>query len=1349
MSSRFPPNSNSDLRCSRDRSPARPLDVRRPSAQHNDGPLPSRKEGGYLGNDSYGYAGRGSEPAREPPKGPKADLEGPKKGGYLHRGRGTFPGRGDARERDFRDSRDEPFGRGARGRGQNWGPRERFDGRDRRPSPVGRDRSRSPLSRDFARDTRDFAPRDEPRRDPRDAPFLGSSDSFALHGRGAFRGRARGEWRGRDDRRGGPFLPDEREPVRPRSRSRDRDWEEQTRDDRDRERDLEYSKRDGDLRKEREERDDRFRREQLLHRPDSRNSTGGVPTPLTSRSTSTASLRQSNLDRYTQNARDNRDSLSEYRPRAQGSNIDLRMSNIDSERGDTRPRSAGNDRYDHWTASPPPQAPPVPAFGSIPQRAITVNQASPAKPEPSRDQSSPLIHPSRLSLLDSSIHVPSAPKAQTLNAPTAPKAQQASERWQSRETSDRPRSLDGDASRFGSHRQSLPGAPEPIRNISRRFSQSRNDYDTSPIRPASFSATGPPDSAQPSVRKAVEEQGRNGNAPPTGGSSSMLRPPLGDMSNQRSPVKIPTGPRAERAPPSIRQPAPSIRGGVNRGAPSMMQRPGRGAATWAWVNPALPKHVPRGPSIMNTVPTKRDSIGDDKARLGPPTAESTEDAVAKWKRDHAPPSIITARTPRDRDQGLTSPRSVLLMQCRDKGPAEDTVKTEDSVVGQAKFGASASDEEKDGDEADEIAVEDDQIDWGEEDFAKDEKKFELDMQALEARRPPTPRSNPVLLNLLEELDALASALEENTEMAGQNIEPLTLSRPGGLPSPEVDEEHDMNIKREFLSPPPAKRRPDTPPLESLPFLISGIQTPFSEIEDLQENAFQATATEDAIRQRLEEQATNFEAQMEEARDIFVCGFSGWKENIKNIEAERRRPKAREEDRAPSPIPEETPTFAQPTPVLGRRIKNATELDYQEAIRISQETAAREEQARREQEPVYIPPETCNPEREAVVPAMLSKEQREAYMFTDTNTLVDPDFALEALGFTPRKDDFTDAEHETFLVNYVTYPKRFGFIADALKGRDYRDCVQHYYLTKLSVKYKDQEAAFLKTRKGKKHATSVMRAQIRPRATGLINSFDGILDMNSQAIALTEKGRPRRAAAPTFGDVVDAEPATTPAATPARRGAAGRELLLSAERPSVKRTRTKEKSGRRPKAPLLAAAPGPSPQKGVIAASRGLSSEPVQDKEQRLSKIEGAQALAGLGSQPYTVPVYQTGLPHGWHTEHQAITADPLQQPSQQYSQDLSLPPPPKAGSQPTTSSYWSVPEVQDFHNYARYFGTNWQEIAVTMKTKTPTMVSTVFVPLHLHHITDLVYRSGITTTEKLGKGRLANSWSLMSCAPMR
>lgn len=1296
MSSRFPPTSNSDSRYSRERSPNRALD-RRGSAQYSDGALTSRtNEPNYRPNDSYGYQGRGREPPREPPRGPKALVDGPR-GGYIPRGRG-FPGRGEPRDREY--IRDEPFAR--RGRGQDWTLRDRFDARDRRPSPAGRDRSRSPLSRDFRdpRDPREFAPRDESRTDFRDGSIGLTSETFPYRGRGGIRGRGRVDWRGRH--------PEDRDVTRPRSRSRDREWDQQMRDDRDHDRDFD-GRRDDELRREREERDDRFRREQPPYRPASRNSTGGPSTPIPSRSTSTASIHTANIDRYNQNTRDSRDIL-EQRPWPQSSNPDIRIGSVDREpeRGDPYSKRTENDRFASRTASPPPQAPPVPAFGSIPQRTPANAQGPPTKEEP-RQETSPLIHPSRLKLLDASRDVPSAPKAHILNnAPTGPKAQQASDRWPSNEVSEpirRVADIDGD--RLGSQRQAIVPPQtvvgkesfEQARGMSRRFPPSN----TSPVRPIISSISAASDSTQPSVKKAVEEQGRNGNTPTTGGSTSNLKPPSGEFSNQGSPIKIPTGPRAERAPPPIRQPAPlTMRGGPGRGQPM-----GRGRGAWTWSNPARPP--PRGPSIMNTVPTKRDSISEDRARTGPPSMDSAESAIRKWRNANEVAGTTTSsRDESDKTRDLSSSKS--SPEGRHSESAGDAIKIEDSGVGEPKSRMMALDQENEEEDSDEASAEEGDMGLDEGDFAEAEKKFDQSLQALQAKRPPTPRSNPVLLELLEELDALASALEDKSKIEGSDEQPamqsLSLEIRGGLPSPDPEGNNDMDLKRESYSPPLSiKARPQTPSIESLPFLASGPPTPFSQIDDLQEEFPRKDAIEDLLIQKLMRQREILQAENDEAREFFQKRYKAWRGSVEAFEEEKRV----EDPMAFTDTPDEAPLTAPTPPVVGRRAKVISELDMQEVIRASQETAAREERARREREqPVYIRPETFNSDREAEVPNMLGQEERKASIFFDKNTLVDREFALEALEFIPKKDDFTPEENEDFIEYYCYYPKRFGIIAEHLKNRDYRDCVQHYYATKLSVKYKDREAAFLKTKKGRKLQAASMR-QLKPRSTGLISSFDGMADYANQTVALTEKGRPRRAAAPTFGDAVESDP--TPAVTPARRGAAGKENLngsMSVEKPAGKRTRTvpaKEKGARKAKAPLLAAAPGPSPQKGLEDAPR-LSKEPQSENEQRLEDIEGAQALAGLNSgQVYAMPMYKAGSVEGWTPEQQAtINNDTSYKYTQQLIQDQPNPPPTKTGGQPATSSYWSVPEQTDMCNYLAHFGTNWQAIAQTMKTKTHTMV---------------------------------------------
>lgn len=1047
-----------------------------------------------------------------------------------------------------------------------------------------------------------------------------------------------------------------------------------------------------------------------------------------------------NLDRFAQN---NRDSQFEQRPRPTGYNVDTRRASMDMDldRGDLHLRRPDSDRHEQRTASPPPQAPPVPAFGSIPHRTPISNQEPQAKQDSPKDRS-PLVHPSRLSLLEPSREPPSAPKAQIpSNAPSAPKAQQTQERWLSNEAFEpKWRPLGNDGRGFGPQRQSLP---MPINAVPKEFEEARNIpkrfSDTSPIQSPFLSASGASDPTQPSVRKAVEEQGRNGNVEASaGGPITSLRPPLGGSSNQGSPVKIPTGPRAERAPPSIRQPAPpSIRATPNR-PPPMMQRVGGRGGAWSWVNPSLPKHTPRGPSIMNTMPTKRDYIGDEKGRAGPPSTESAEFALDKTRRDNVSTGTTKARSVSEKSQDID--RKSLLGPQR-KESISGGMKVEESDHEEPKPRMIGPDEDKEDEESDEAAVEDGEMDLDEQDFAQAEKKFDREIQALEAKRPPTPRSHPIILELLEELDALASVLEDKVKTGLSDGEAPAQTFSLGLPSPKVDDADEMDYKREIDSPPPHfKTRTRTPPVGSLPFLISGPPTPFSDIEDLQEDPFRQQAIESLLVEKLKRQRELLQSDDEKERKVFISLYKPWRLNIEDFEEQRKA----EDPMAVSPVPDSMPLSAPAPPVVGRRGKIISELDMEEVLKVSQETAAKEERARREREaPVYIPPETFNSDREAVVPDMLSAYETEISIFNDTNNLVDRENALDSLNFIPNKDDFTPAEHETFLYNYLLYPKKFGTIAEALEGRDFRDCVRHYYLTKLTVKYKDQEIAFMKTKKGKKLAASARGQQIRPRAAGLISSFDGGMDYETQNIPLNEKGRPKRAAAPTFGDNADAEPAT-PAPTPVRRGGAAVKDAngnLSSEKSTARRTRTvpaKEKVGRKGKAPLLAAAPGPSPQKSLPEATRAVSKEPTVENEQRVEEIEGAQLLAGLNSgQPYTVPVMQQPSTEGWPADPPVqMNVEPIQKQVQPFIQEQ--PPAPQQKSGAITSSYWSVPEQNDFYNLLRYFGTNWQAIAATMKTKTHIMVR-ISLSNKTTTNTDPVSRSRISTIERSRKAILASS----------
>ena len=735
---------------------------------------------------------------------------------------------------------------------------------------------------------------------------------------------------------------------------------------------------------------------------------------------------------------------------------------------------------------------------------------------------------------------------------------------------------------------------------------------------------------------------------------------------------------------------------------------------------------------MNTVPTKRDFIVDEKGRAGPQSTDPAELAADKWRRDSVPTGIAMTRSVSKKSPQDTDHRS--LSEAQRKDFVSGGIKVEATDHGELKPRMMSSGDNKEDEDSDEAAAEDGEMDLDEQDFAQAEKKFDHEIQALEAKRPPSPRRHPVILKLLEELDALASALEEKLKAGAVDGESSAKSGPLGLPLVKVGDVEEMDYKCEMESPPPHfKTRPPTPPITSLPFLVSGPPTPFSDIEDLQEDPQRQQEIELLLVKEMSKQRELLQSEFEDEKQEYICLYKNWRMNIEIYEEQKRT----EESMAVSPVPDSMPPSTPAPLVVGRRGKIISELDMEEVLKVSQETAAKEERARREREPpVYVPPETFNPDREAIVPDMLSLP--EIFRFNDTNNLVDHENTLDALKFIPRKDDFTAAEHETFLYNYLLYPKRFGTIAESLEGRDFQDCVRHYYLTKLTVKYKDQESAFMKTKKGKRLAASARGQQIRPRAAGLISSVDGGMDYETQNIPLNEKGRPKRAAAPTFGDSADPDP-TTPSSTPARRGAAAvkdTNSNLSSEKPTTKRTRTapaKEKVSRKSKALLLAAAPGPTPQKSLPEAIRAVSKEPKVENEQRVEETEGVQLHGGLASsQPYTAPAPPQTSTEGWPPNQPvAMNTDQTQKQLQPFIQEQ--PPASQQKSGGTTSSYWSVPEQQDFYNYLRYYGTNWQIISKEMNLSKTAQMVMIPVPNISTKRTNWVPRSRTSTTVRSRK----------------
>ncbi|KAL8826597.1 MAG: hypothetical protein Q9191_003703 [Dirinaria sp. TL-2023a] len=1279
MSSRFQSGRGDSRYPPRDRSPPRFPD-RRSSGPYGSGPLSARttNDPPYRSSDPHPHSGSG----REPPRGPKAFSTGPGRGPYGTRGRG-FRGRGDGLSREFRDSRDISAARRERDH-REWGWRERDPSRERRTSPIGRNRSRSPPPRDY-RDTREFVPRDgdteRSRRDSREAfaqpspavldPPLATSSAS----RGGFPARGRTE-REYSRKSRGSFSED-RENFRPRSRSRERPWERRAVDDRDRDWTQGQSRRDEYSRKEWDDKDrehEKSAKEVSAQRsgPDASASVGSTsvsPRPgyhsVAGRSTySGQEMDMSPYERAGFDVRNTNQSIQSQAAERRGSASQEMIRELPPQR-----------------ASSPPQAPQVPAFGSIVYPKQSTDLPSGADFGGRKAALPPVSH-APLSM----VNVPSAPKAQILGSlPTGPKAEQT-------------RHLLADSTRtYGrfqdSHEINKLSNTHTLATETPSTASASSERSSNTNRDARMGQTSPQIiyGRAPTVTSA--DKARDGAHPQSTTSSNanavyQNKQYLQDAPSQSSPVKIPTGPKADRsrAPPwpTTTSPAHAVLGNATQRPPRQPNltwvRPGLARGSASMMSSGQPKHLYARPESNDA----SDGDNDDGQSLKAP--ESPTKAL-----------VFGDRTPKyiNVEQAL----SQNVLESSQAASRRVSPKTED--LGEPPDLNSITKESEEAGKESAIS-EDEEMDLDEE-YHADERKFRQELRLLEAKRPASPPHNKQLLLLMDEIDALASAAEDRANGVSPfkfEPQPADERTPNAYPSPQAIEDESCQLVPGLAHSPIVQA--ETPPMDSLPYLASGPPTPFSEMDELQEHSDFQEIIDAQLLTELRARLKIEETGHEEIKSKFYEDYKAWR---LSVEAWEEKKKA--DNKVPSvpstPAPISTP-FVQPAPVMeGRRSgRNVSELDFERAIRESVMYQA-EEERRREQEAKS----SINPEKEAVIPDMLEEHEVQTHRLIDTTNRIDSKDAYRALGYVPKEDDFSFEEQDIFTESFLANPKKFGLIAKDLPNRSYQECIRHYYLTKHEAHYKEKYNVRMKRGKAKPGRKG-LPSKAGAGAPSLMptSMVDEIIQ-----IAVTDTGRPRRAAAPTFGGDGEAD-TSTPSITPNKRnisGAKGDGGEPIAEKPTAKRTRAipaKEKGARKGKNLLLAAAPGPSPQKVDKERTRGKSKEPKLESGQQLEEFRTAELLANLHNNQSMPSFNHQQNNEAWLATQPVAMSNVGATAKPPYAAQEPLQPQHRGA--PPTSSYWSVPEQTDFNNLLQHFGTNWQAIADHMKTKTQTMVKNYY-----------------------------------------
>lgn len=1248
MSSRFPPPSGFNPR---DRSPHRFGDRRPPAGPRgsDDGPPP------YL--------------TREPPRGPKALIDPPRGAPFGGRGRGY--GRGDFRERDrdirgrdrdrdrdFRDPRDfrdgpPPFRRDI---DRDWGRRDRdFDPRDSRPVfRRGRSRSPPPVPRDY-RDTRDPIGRDSDlfrmRRKSRDS--IHSSSSVAdgppppvgHHPRGGpIRGRGRG--------RGSYF--DDRDPFRRRSRSRDGRWDrDRVRDrDRERERDRMLDRRGSDRRDRfdrRDELDRRFDREDGKRPGDLFRSDrpppgtdprmpNSLPNPLPSIPLGPATGER----------------LPDRPPPGPTRKPPVLVENRrDSDRWEPPPPrpDTAKDLPISIKRSPPPSAPQVPAFGSVTASLRGAPEKPPSDVYPLEPTSEQVEKPRPEPLSRVPVQAPTGPKA--ARGPPQPPPDP---RLRHDEGPGPPGKQDL-ASRIAKP-PSFPaaGAAKPPLDVS------------PPTAPAAMAskeaAANHPDPLPASQSVSAVTSPEFGRTPPSGRTASI--------SPQASPrmqlSSIPTGPRALQQRPT----AP-------RGSPKTNK-------PWARSS------YGRAPSLPNSPAIPRRGSLELKERSFSASEDSRRDVhfFDDEKPKHIVPSGVAAKKEADepplppvrpKEDTSLEPKPVEAAPAG-KGP-QPLANDERSPI--PDFSRSSDEDE------------DERIVFTQDYLEERKHVFERDVKMLQDNLPSPPLEDPNIVALLLRIQLLGAVandvIPEQSPQPGPSTEET--KPPIHRPATPVDYKSEDEAPgpgspmKLVLEPLPT---PNGVSLENLPFLHSGPPTPISDLEVYQENAANHENLKEVFRAELMRRQQEIARKNEVLRDDYLSCYKPWRLDV----WEQDRIKGKHSISPGPATPPAPPIIATPSSIAeSRRYKGNSELDFQNALRAS-EISAQEELERRRGNKATAKPDLS---REAIIPDMLEPQEIKGHIYKDSNNIVESARAMDVFGFLPPANDFTPEEHGKFTDAFMAHPKRWGKIAESLPGRDFQQCIVHYYLTKEEIKYK----AKLNKRWSRRGRA---KRSARPKSNALMADLGVVkpdYEGEEEPPPVTDTGRPRRAAAPTFGD----SSAETDHVSGGRRGKEGEPTEKPVSRRGA-RTGPGSRGGRRgraaqqhqthfapeqqvssvpttPGAPFPKVETEPSLDGASELATARAKEPPEREPSEAVPRAKPGRARAREG-----IYVFESMEP-----DIAAPARPPDRQPELGY-----------GSSQPT--SYWSVPEQRDFPQLLAHFGRDFEGISNFMKTKTTVMVCACF-----------------------------------------
>ncbi|KAK5712966.1 hypothetical protein LTR17_017745 [Elasticomyces elasticus] len=1012
------------------------------------------------------------------------------------------------------------------------------------------------------------------------------------------------------------------------------------------------------------------------------------------------------------------------------------------------------NRYAQRGSSPPTQAPPVPAFTlsfapSAPTPMVANTAPSPSIVRPAEKKEDPIttadqrVPPGNVPAIETPVVSYSAPSETTRQNPAPATAPQTQPKVTLQEAPKAPRLTEdainaGTAGRLHGVRSmdNVQGDGMPL--ATQRPEQADTFAKPLPAGPRAaspaMSAPSYPTIIQPPVQAAQPPRFGELAAPTgpratrmspalasvsprppfasprsdVGGFPGMVGPPRGQTPPPMAPSgprnrsfsvspsvspkvtssTVPTAPRGIRAPPLAPRAAERAPGGLGRGIDRFGAQLG---AQPSWAPPTAPKSLqwnqwrrpgPAGPAPFGDkiVPAKRDFLGEEKGRPHPGVAADQAQLDTVRRDDAMPQRAMPAERTRLEDKMDIDHEPI---------PRNQQPSATDHSARQSFFGKPEEPAEEDivmSEAADDVmsSSDDDDLD-PQQDLALFKAKFERQKRVLEGQmidisareyRATTPRESIARLSRLSERDLKRALQHREMDADGsptgtENIcMPPATNSSGTEEGPEVStpkgeaeamvEVHSGGEDSGRVS--RHTRRP-SPEVISLPYLIKHSR----EFEDAQihhETVYRQDASKADVIIALNEQDEEDYDENEGAQADFDDIYHEWRQQCADLDRQREDQERLERQMSLEPGPDmhvSVPLQANPTIESRRLHKFSSEYDVQMLLKQT-EDIARQEQEQFERQTRKL---QADMEKEAKIADQESEHYFKRGIFIDANRLRDPDTLTIVFSFEPQPDTFTQEEQDLFVAAFKETPKKWGEIATLLHPRSYKDCIHHYY------------------------ADSEITARRNSRPEDVVAEE-----------SMSESGRPRRAAAPTtFGEKEVESKVALMNPSPAKKlGPLGKQDgngEAVTDKPIKRRRAAGDKPGRKAKASLapyaqLAAAPIASPNKPYMQGYM------ATEDQTRAQDLEGAAVLAGLNA------------------HHMAMMPMEPQAVYQQDDYAASMVSPEEAarmkaagqvpGSRSGASSYWSVPEQQDFVKYITHFGTDFAAIANHMGTKTQTMI---------------------------------------------